>query len=149
MDGFENAFPALHASAWRVAYVIVGDPSDAEDIAAEATTRACVRWDRVWSFAEAWTVRVAGNLAVNEVRRRRRRVPDDVPPGGSERVERIDLQRALLALPRRQREVVVLRYLADLPEAAVAETLGLSAGTVKSHSARGLASLRVRLADGP
>ena len=56
--------------------------------------------------------------------------------------ERLDLVRALSALPRRQREVVVLRFLGDFSEATVATVLGLSAGTVQSHSARGLEALR-------
>ena len=147
MDGFEEAFEALYRSAWRVAFVIVGDRTDAEDIAAEATARACARWGRVSSYAEPWTVKVAGHLAVDLLRRRRRSAPDDGRSSTGERIERVDLQRELLALPRRQREVVVLRFLADLPEVAVAEALGISTGTVKSHAARGLASLRRRLAD--
>jgi RNA polymerase sigma factor (sigma-70 family) len=60
----------------------------------------------------------------------------------------VDLVRALRALPRRQREVVALRYLADRPEAEVADLLGCSAGAVKQHAHRGLAALRARLAPG-
>jgi RNA polymerase sigma factor (sigma-70 family) len=56
--------------------------------------------------------------------------------------QRVDLQRALLELSPKQREVVVLRYVVDLPEAAVAESLGCSVGTVKTHASRGLAALR-------
>ena len=51
----------------------------------------------------------------------------------------------LRSLSRRQREVVALRYLADLPEADVARALGCSVGTVKQHASRGLAALRVAL----
>ena len=54
----------------------------------------------------------------------------------------VDLQRALLALSPKQREVVVLRYLVDLPEAEVAKAMRCSVGTVKTHASRGLASLR-------
>lgn len=49
---------------------------------------------------------------------------------------------ALGSLPRRQREVVALRYLADMPEAAVVAALGCAPGTVKQHAHRGLAALR-------
>jgi RNA polymerase sigma factor (sigma-70 family) len=48
----------------------------------------------------------------------------------------------LATLSRRQREVIVLRFLADLPEADVARALGCSVGSVKQHSSRGLANLR-------
>jgi len=60
-------------------------------------------------------------------------------------LNRMELVTHLARLPRRQREVVVLRYLADLPEAAVAEALGCSVGTVKRHASRGLGSLRLAL----
>ena len=53
----------------------------------------------------------------------------------------------LRRLSRRQREVVAMRYLADLPEAEVAAALGCSVGTVKQHASRGLAALRAALAD--
>jgi DNA-directed RNA polymerase specialized sigma24 family protein len=48
----------------------------------------------------------------------------------------------LAGLPERQREVLVLRYYGDLSEAQIAEALGISPGAVKTHAARGLASLR-------
>jgi DNA-directed RNA polymerase specialized sigma24 family protein len=59
----------------------------------------------------------------------------------------VDLHRALEALPRRQREVVVLRYFGDLSEKEIASELGLAPGSVKSHASRGLAALRARLCD--
>ncbi len=59
--------------------------------------------------------------------------------------ERLDLYRALDALPRRQRDVLVLRHLADMSEAAVAEALGCSIGTVKSNASRARAALRAVL----
>ncbi|MGH3224366.1 MAG: sigma factor-like helix-turn-helix DNA-binding protein, partial [Streptosporangiaceae bacterium] len=48
-------------------------------------------------------------------------------------------------LPGRQREAIVLRYYADLSEAEIADTMGISRGAVKSHTARGMASLRSAL----
>jgi RNA polymerase sigma factor (sigma-70 family) len=56
---------------------------------------------------------------------------------------RLDLQRALADLPRRQREVVALRFLGDFSEQATADALGIDVGTVKSHASRGLSRLRV------
>jgi len=59
----------------------------------------------------------------------------------------VDLVRALQALPEREREVVVLRHYADLSERAVADLLGVSVGTVKSSSSRGLRRLRALIDD--
>jgi RNA polymerase sigma factor (sigma-70 family) len=104
-----------------------------------------VRWKKVSAYAEPWVVRVAGNLAIDRVRKRQRTGAfraRDVPGIDAQRV---DLQRALVALSPKQREVVILRYLVDLPEVEVAETLGCSVGTVKTHASRGLAALRKSL----
>ena len=63
-------------------------------------------------------------------------------------VTRIALAQALRRLPRRQRDVVVLRYLADLSEADVAASLGVSAGSVKQHAHRAVDALRRALGPG-
>ncbi len=106
-----------------------------------------MRWPRIEAFAEAWVSRVSMNLALDGLRRQQRPwMPSALLTSGPEvgvpNAERLDLQRALLSLPRRQREVVALRYLADLPEQAVADVLKCSPGTVKQHASRGLAALR-------
>lgn len=142
---FGAAYQGLFRSAYRVAYRLLGSRHDAEEVAQEALTRALARWRSVRGHGEAWVVRVASNLAIDRTRRARRVSP--APPGVTTaddpyREDRIDLRRALNQLPRRQREVVVLRYLADLPQEEVAAALGLSIGTVKSHAARGLEALR-------
>ena len=91
-------------------------------------------------------MRVAGNLAIDRWRRIRTAASHPAPVATSVVTpDRIDLHRALEQLSRRQREVVVLRYFADLPEAAVAEALGCSVGSVKTHASRALAALRVTL----
>ena len=145
VDDFERQFPSLFRRAYGVAFVVVGDREDARDIAQETLARLHVHWGKVSGFATPWVVRVAGNLALDRVRRRSRiryllaeSVPEPDP-------QRVDLQRALLALPRRQRDVVILRYVADLPEADVARALGCSVGTVKTHASRGLGALRIAL----
>lgn len=71
--------------------------------------------------------------------------PGPVPDLAEAVAEREDVLRAMAALPERQREVLVLRYYADLSEAAIADALGISPGTVKAHAARGLAALRPTL----
>jgi RNA polymerase sigma factor (sigma-70 family) len=75
--------------------------------------------------------------------------PEDDEPGADERTLERDRRRAVLDalqhLPQRQREVLVLRYYADLDEASIAEHLGISRGAVKSHASRGAAALRTLL----
>ena len=60
-------------------------------------------------------------------------------------LERQHVMTALRALPHRQREVLVLRYYADLSEAQIAEAMGISPGAVKSHASRGVHALRQTL----
>lgn len=149
MDDFDAEFDNLWSRAYGVAYVVLGDRSESEDVAQETLARALVRWKKVSAYAEPWVVRVAGNLAIDRVRQRRRvrGVPTyDLPALDAQRV---DLQRALVTLSPKQREVVILRYLVDLPEAEVAQTLGCSVGTVKTHASRGLAALRKSLEVAP
>jgi len=142
---FEAAFPDLFRLAYQVSFRVLGDRGDAEDVAQEALARAHVRWVRLRERPEGWVVRVSTNLAIDRLRRRQRsRLGAEEPVALVEThlTERIDVARALGHLARRQREVVVLRYLADWSEADVARALGCSPGSVKSHASRGLAHLR-------
>jgi RNA polymerase sigma-70 factor (sigma-E family) len=142
---FELAFEGLYCLAYRVAYRILGDRLDAEDVAQETLARTSIRWSKLHERPEGWVSRVASNLAIDRYRRRRRRPELPTGPVGvvDERLgERGDLVAALRKLPRRQRQVVVLRYLADLSEADVAIALGCSVGAVKSNGFRGLCALR-------
>jgi len=155
---FEGCFPELFRVAYRAAYRVTGDAAAAEDAASEALVRAGLRWRRIRDRALPWVVRVATNLAIDQARRRVREHPEgragdaEGPGGPGDGIEAvqasIDLHRALKALPKRQREVVVLRYFGDLSEREIADELGLAPGSVKSHASRGLAALRARLADG-
>lgn len=146
---FDGAYPRLFAVAYRVSYRLLGSRTDAEEVAQETLTRALVHWRRIADAPDGWVVRVASNLALDVVRAAARRHRVVLPerlytvPGPAQVDDRLDLQAALLRLPRRQREVLVLRFLADLPESVVADTLGCTVGTVKQHSSRGLAALRV------
>lgn len=147
MSSFDERFIALHRVAFRAAFTLVGDRAESQDLAQEALTRALVRWRRVEPYAEAWVCRVATNLAIDRIRRDRRirLAPEEGARVDPDVAERLDLQRALLLLSRRQRDVVVLRYLHDHAELTVAEALGISVGSVKTHASRGLAALRTSM----
>ena len=149
---FDAAFPELHQRAYRAAYRLIGNREDALDVAQEACARALDRWKRIGGrdYTTAWVIRVASNLSIGIWRKRQtaQKVnPQDLMKSMKEpsAVDRVDLHRALKTLSKRQREVVLLRYVADLPEQAVAATLNCSAGTVKQHASRGLAALRRQL----
>jgi RNA polymerase sigma factor (sigma-70 family) len=143
---FDDEFRDLAGLAYRVAYRILGDRPTAQDIAQESLARAYQRWIKISDYREAWVARVAGNLAIDEIRRCK---PTPIEAGRVDAevliIERLDLQRALLDLPKRQRDAVVLRYIADLSEADVAALLGCSPGTIKSHLNRGTTRLRLIL----
>ncbi len=153
-DRFGDSFADLAALAHRVAYRLLGDRAEAEEVAQEALVRAYLRWRRVAPYAEAWVARVATNLALDQHRRRARQrrhevtvttARPDAPDVATGLVDRLDLVEGLRRLPRRQREVVALRYLADVSEADTARLLGCTTGTVKTHAHRGLAALRLGL----
>jgi DNA-directed RNA polymerase specialized sigma24 family protein len=145
MSTFDERFDDLARLAHRVAFRVLGSRVEAEDVAQEAMARAFARWSRVEDHADAWVGRVATNLAIGVWRKRRPSgaFGDEPAPAGPDGLDRVETVRLLQALPRRQREVVALRYLADLPVEAVARELGCSVGTVKQHAHRGLAALRV------
>ncbi|MCC5946946.1 MAG: sigma-70 family RNA polymerase sigma factor [Nitriliruptoraceae bacterium] len=156
-DGFEDAFDPLFRRAFLVARRILGDPTSAEDVAAEAMARAFAHWSRIGDrpWREGWVVRVATNLAI-DVARRGSRVSDRPTEPDTVTVDdhtdevvvlRLTLVAALRRLPRRQREAVSLRYLAGLSEAQVAEAMQVSAGSVKTHLHRGVQRLRARLGE--
>jgi RNA polymerase sigma factor (sigma-70 family) len=85
------------------------------------------------------------------VAERHRQPGPGTPAGPEERAVRSTedarVSAALRTLPRRQQEVLVLRYYADLSEHEIAATLGISRGAVKSHAHRGMLALRSALAD--
>lgn len=147
-DTFDAAFDHLRMLAYRAAYRLLGSAADSEDIAAEALIRAYSRWRQVADHAEPWIVTVATNLALDRARKttvartHASALVTHDSTADPHLEERLDLQAALAALPRRQREVVALRFLADWSERDTAQALGLDVGTVKSHTSRALTRLR-------
>lgn len=143
---FDEAFAVLYPRARRVALRILESVPDAEDAAAEALARALIRWKRLGKLAyrDAWVLRVTANVAIDAARRRQVAPPLEARTvnGDDQVVLRLTLVAALAALPRRQREAVVLRHLAGFSEAEVCAALGVSQNTVKKHLQRGMARLR-------
>lgn len=132
----------------------VGDVSLAEDIAQEALTKAFGRWSKIRDVDRpgAYVHRIAINLANAHFRRRQiasraqdRFGPADDVHRDSDAADAVTVRRAVAGLPRRQRQVVVLRYQGDLPLADVADVLGISVGTVKSHLHDAMNRLREQL----
>jgi RNA polymerase sigma-70 factor (sigma-E family) len=147
-DEFAANFDELLGRAYRHARRLVGDPALAEDLAAEALARTYAHWPKVRSYdhRDAWVLRVVTNLAIDAFARRKAVATADVALGPEDAaVLRVTLAQALRALPARQRDAVVLRYLVDLSEDDVAASLGVAPGTVKSHLHRAVASLRTTL----
>jgi RNA polymerase sigma-70 factor (ECF subfamily) len=130
----------------------LGDRGVAEEVAQEALARAWERWDEVSQMAspEAWTFRVATNLARSWFRRRgaERRARARLHGHPADLVLRDDMgeaiavRRALAALPQRQRAAVVARYFLGLSVAEAAVALGVAEGTIKAATHQGLANLR-------
>jgi RNA polymerase sigma factor (sigma-70 family) len=143
---FEVVFDRLLSIAYRIASRMVGDRALAEDIAAETMARTYAHWPRIrnYEYLDAWVSRVSSNLALSAISKRGRSIPglSEVSEPQDVAVLRIALVDALKHLPRRQREVVALRYFADQSEGAIASQLGVSAGSVKAHLHRGIGALR-------
>ncbi|MEV4618595.1 SigE family RNA polymerase sigma factor [Asanoa sp. NPDC049573] len=127
-----------------------GDLAEAQDVVQEAFCRAWPRWSTL-DDPGAWVRRVAWNLATSRWRRARRLLHltrgarEEHSPGPGP--DRVALRAALASLPERQRQAVVLFYLADVSIAEIAELTGAAEGTVKSWLHRGRAALALRLAD--
>ena len=134
----------------RAMTLYCGDRVIAEEFAQEALVRCWEHWDRFDATAsiEAWTVRVAMNLANSAFRRRRaeqranRRI--DAPALAAEpaTADELTIRRAVLALPPRQRAVITARFFLDMSVDDTAALLGCKSGTVKAATSHALESLR-------
>jgi RNA polymerase sigma-70 factor (sigma-E family) len=152
--GFDTLFDAYFDRAVRLAWLLApGDPSAAEDAAADAIARVWPKWakgrvDDFWPYLRVAVVnQVHGRGRRFAIAQRRAGSGTNEDPGdfAVSVVNREVLAAALRALPIRQRTAVVLRYYEDLSEAESARAMGCSVGTVKSTTARGLLALRAQL----
>jgi RNA polymerase sigma-70 factor (sigma-E family) len=149
---FENFFRSEITRATSVARAIVRDKETAEDLVVEGFIRTYVHWARVrrMKYPAGWLLRVTINLALDNQRRRDLRAATEPLPisAASDLVElREVLLPGLRALSKKQREVVVLRYIGDLKELEIATTMGMTVGTVKTHLHRALRKLRVSVTE--
>jgi RNA polymerase sigma-70 factor (sigma-E family) len=160
----DEALEVLYAAHWRqlvrLAVLLVHDVGTAEEVVQECFVAVHRRWnhlndpDKALAYLRQSVVNRSRShlrhLAV--VRRHAERQPLQELVSGpdataSDQDRRATVLAALRGLPRRQREVLVLRYYLDLSEAEIAETLGISRGAVKSHASRGAVALRAQLGD--
>jgi RNA polymerase sigma-70 factor, ECF subfamily len=144
---FDSFFRDNYAHVHRAMSLSFTDPAFAEEITQEAFYRALRSWPKVseLNHPEAWTMVVALNRGRDLVRRRRRDhergpslVQDDVQASSESHVDdRMEIADLLSRVTERQRQVLVLRYIAQLSVAEIAEVLRCAEGTVKStlHSA--------------
>jgi RNA polymerase sigma-70 factor (sigma-E family) len=148
---FAEFYRGSRDACLRAVTASVGDLHLAEDLVAEAFARAWMAWPKVSRHPapRAWVVRSALNAGVSWWRKRRRELPladfDTVAPVDVGTGVDGTLLAALRRLPKREREVVVLRILLDLDGETTAKVLGITTGTVGTHLSRALNSMRASL----
>lgn len=155
--GVFAAFEVHYAHLVRLARHLVDDPSEAEDVVMDAFEGLSRRWkhvrrtEDVFFYLRASVVNGSrSRLRRLRVARDRRHTQVDLDSAPAEQLAMVHLEheavvRALRTLPRRQREVLVLRYYDAATEAEIAETLGIGLGSVKTHASRGLRAVAGRL----
>lgn len=150
------SFDDVYRSSWlpmlRLATLLMGSRAEAEDVVQSAFVNLYRRWDTI---ADSVTLNAYIRATVVNGSRsamRRRSITTRAQPWRSSDVDLVpessehgDVFHALHQLPRRQREVLVLRYWSDLSEEDTAKTLAISRGTVKSTASRALSALQRRL----
>lgn len=152
---FAKYFADRREAVRRTAYLLCGDWHRADDLAQLAFVALHRKWRKVRDKGalDAYVRRTIVRAVIDESRRpwRRERFVDEVPepPTSASFDTQVVTREALLAglreVPPRQRAVLVLRYFEGLDVAAAATALDCTEGTVKSQTARGLATLRAAL----
>ena len=145
---FDDFVVSRSPALLRSAYLLVQDEGLAEDLLQTSLTKAWFAWRRI-DDPEAYVRRIMVTTSASWWRRRWTRETPTYEPHEratpvvlDEPAHAQDLWVAIGHLPRRQRAVVVLRYLEDRTEAETATLMGCSVGTVKSQCAKALAKLR-------
>ena len=153
---WETLMRAHQEAVFRLAYLIVGDPDEADDVAQETFLRA---WKHLKGFdttrpLRPWLLSIASNLSSNRRRSagryfaaltrafRAEPAPVTVEERSSDQAEAHELWKAVQKLNMQDQQIVYLRYFLDLPIAETAEVLQVAEGTVKSRLSRALEKLR-------
>ncbi len=145
-DDFERWYELAYPKLLATMVLVIGDLEEAKEVVDEACVRTLVHWSKIAKIErpDGWTYRVAYNVFRRRARRRsfesrflnrQTKTPDLPAPAG-------EIWLLVNELPSRQREVVMLRYVADLTEREIATTLGITRGSVS----RSLGTARQRLA---
>jgi RNA polymerase sigma-70 factor (ECF subfamily) len=155
---WEPLILANQESVFRLAYLLLGDPDDAEDIAQETFLRA---WKALKRFDMArplrpWLLSIAANLARNRRRsagryfaaltrafRNEQEIPASVEEKNTQHTDARDLWKAVQTLSLPDQQIVYLRYFLELSVAETADVLQVAEGTVKSRLNRAMERLRV------
>lgn len=156
VDHLTETYQAHYRSLLGLAALLLDDTASCEDVVQEAFIRVHSARSRVRDREKtlAYLRQTVVNLSRSALRRRilglkllSKPMPDmaSAEEGAYDLLERDDLIKSMRGLQRRQREVLVLRYFADMTEVQVAETLGISLGSVKAYGSRGIAALRVAM----
>nr|WP_237305395.1 SigE family RNA polymerase sigma factor [Streptomyces sp. SAT1] len=156
VDHLTETYRTHYRSLLGLAALLLDDTASCEDVVQEAFIRVHSARKRVREPEKtlAYLRQTVVNLSRSALRRRilglkllSKPMPDmaSAEEGAYDQLERDSLIKAMKGLQRRQREVLVLRYFADMTEAQVAETLGISLGSVKAYGSRGIAALRIAM----
>jgi RNA polymerase sigma-70 factor (sigma-E family) len=152
----QHLFATEYTALVRLAALLVDERASAEDIVQEAFVRLHRRapYVRDVDAAPAYLRSIVLNLARSQLRHRLvvaryRPIADATPTDPADHAVLRDDQQAVIdairSLPRRQRECIALRYYSGLSEAEIADALGISGGSVKSHTSRAMAALAEKL----
>ena len=155
-EAITQLYAAHYRSLVRLAALLVRDVGLAEEVVQESFIGLHAAWRRLRDpeRALAYLRQSVVNRSRSTLRHHKvtvKHAPAPMPDAASAEygalgaLEQQEVVAALRRLPERQREVLVLRYYADLSEAQIAESIGISRGAVKSHASRGMAALRTSL----
>lgn len=158
---WEPLVRAHQEAVFRFAYLLLGDPDDAEDVAQETFLRAwryLARFDSTRPL-RPWLLSIASNLASNRRRSagrylsaltrafRNESAPPNTEEKSAQRMQASDLWKAVRNLNLTDQQIVYLRFFLDLSVAETAEALKVAEGTVKSRLSRALEKLRTIIRD--
>jgi RNA polymerase sigma-70 factor (sigma-E family) len=151
-DDIDTFLAARWSSLFRLACLLTGSPTEADDLLQESLVKVYLRWTKIsrTQVPEAYVRRMIVNTLVSRSRRpyKRRELLEGtiaaMAVGSSEDIvlDRAQVWPLVCALPVRQRAVIVLRYYEDMSEQEIADVLGCSTGSVKSQAHDALTSLR-------